>query len=189
MTCFAIGIAIGNVVPDVSGSQTIQDLANREECKNQRPDMNCKENLLYSNSIDEACAFPYMKRGCKKTCGLCKSDICENVYDDGTCFWHLRYHDDPCKEGADFTKGCKASCGLCSDVCKDAEYTYKCKAKMERNSNACDDSRFKLMCRRSCGLCQVCEDKEPEWYCKKWTPYNCEMPWMKNKCDKSCGKC
>ena len=191
MTCFAIGIAIGNVVPDVSGSRASQDLANDEECKN-KYEYYCKEKLnMYG--IDDACSWPEVKRKCRRSCGLCKSDICDNLFYESSCKHHIRYYDEPCKEGAEYTKGCKASCGLCSDVCEDVGVGYlkptDCKGEIERNSNACDDSRFKLMCRRSCGLCQACEDKESYWYCKKWSPYNCQMPWMKNKCDKSCGKC
>ena len=183
LTCSLIGVAVCNVIQKGSGYQAIQD---REECKNLRGDSSCKSMLSYQ-TIEQFCNNEYFKKQCQKTCGVCKSNECDNVYDDTNCRSKILYTGlFPCIQ-EDVQKTCMKTCGLCSDYCEDIDY-YGCSDyKIKTTPYGCNNPKMMILCKRSCGYCPAgtCQNKYSDEYCES-NKQRCQYANVKKMCKKTC---
>ena len=185
MSYFLIGFAMCNVIQEDSGSQAIQD---DEECTNSKGDHFCK--LAFAGAGEYFCNDESNKNQCQKTCGICESNKCDNLYDDGTCLSKIQYATYPCME-EDVQKNCMKTCGLCSDYCENVVSHYCTDFWIKRTPYGCNNPKMMILCKRSCGYCpaKACENEKPDNYCEAGKG-NCPYSgFMKEKCKKTCGLC
>ena len=175
-----------NVIQDSPGNEAIQD---GEECINEEGDDYCGE-LLYGNQ--KFCDHESNKKICQKTCGVCKSNKCENLYDDYNCKGQTMWDRYPCQK-EDHQKTCMKTCGFCSDYCEDV--SSQCSWLIKEVEYGCNNPRLFVHCKRSCGFCptKVCEDTNTE-ACPALAKYgHCKesfnLEWVQKNCKKSCGLC
>ena len=176
-----------NVIQEGPGSQAIQD---EEECINERGDYYCKSQLSSYGGKEYLCQSEYRKKQCQKTCGVCQSNKCENVYTDHTCSSQTFYSTFPCMD-EDQQKTCKKTCNLCSDYCEDV-YPYYCHDwYLKQTPYGCNNPKMMILCKKSCGYCptKVCKNEKPDAWCDegKWNCNHSDL--MKEKCKKTCGFC
>ena len=175
-----------NVIQEDSGNQALQD---DKECKNAREDWNCKYELAYDE--DWLCnQSEYRRKQCEKTCGVCKSNKCENLWNDNECIGNVMLNGGRFCMNEDLQKNCMRTCGFCSDYCEDVG-SYSCTAvdKIKNTPYGCNNPSMFILCKRSCGYCpaSACENEETEEYCK-WNEYRCnQSAYVRKKCKRTCG--
>ena len=172
-----------NVIQEGPGSQAIQD---EEECINERGDYYCKSQLSSYGGKEYLCQSEYRKKQCQKTCGVCQSNECENVYTDHTCSSQTFYSTFPCMD-EDQQKTCKKTCNLCSDYCEDVG--GGCDYKIKKTPYGCNNPKMMILCKRTCGYCpaRVCSNVATDYICELYKD-RCEYDsYTKENCKKTCG--
>ena len=180
-----------NVIQEGSGSQAIQD---GEECINAEGDEYCGV-WLYNlkDNKQKFCDTETDKKECQKTCGVCKSNKCEDLYDDWNCKSQTNHDRYPCQK-EEHQKTCMKTCGFCPDYCEDV-HTQCSEWLIKDTKYGCNNPRMFVQCKKSCGFCptKVCEDTDTEACPALARDGHCtesfNLEWVQKNCKKSCGLC
>ena len=177
-----------NVLHEGPGSQAIQD---DEECVNSRGDQWCKGEIFNQGGAEYYCTTEYRKNQCQKSCGVCKSNKCENAYRDNDCVNYVLGSEYPCMDYDQLQqKHCAKTCNLCSDYCEDVSSGSCSDYYIKQTPYGCNNPKMMIQCKKSCGYCptaKVCPNEISDDYCKSYK-YSCEYDeYIKKNCKKTCG--